>query len=162
MGHIHTCMNTLFELEEFSDITPVIRALPNVKISGDLILWAAAYCRANMYAGSFMSISGGESRMTIETFTAIGPCIVTKLLPMKKFQTAYEARGMSGSAAHAVYVCTWSLPKQCVTWLCYRLSAIFLRIYEVWLGGRGSELQSVHENWYMNIDHVVYMFMLSQ
>ena len=159
MGHIHTCMNTLFE---FSDTMPVIRALPNVKISGDLILWAAACCRANMYAGSFMSISGGESRMTIETFTAIGPCIVTKLSPMKKFQTAYEARGMSGSAAHAVYVCTWSLPKMCVTWLCYRLSAIFLRIYEVWLGGRGSELRSVYENWYMNIDHVVYMFMLSQ
>ena len=106
-------MNTLFELEEFSDITPVIRALPNVKISGDLILWAAACCRANMYAGSFMSISGGESRMTIETFTALGPCIVTKPSPMKKFQTAYEARGMSGSAAHAVYVCTWSLPKMC-------------------------------------------------
>ena len=61
-----------------------------------------------------MSISGGESRMTIETFTAIGPCIVTKLSPMK-FQTAYEARGMSGSAVHAVYVCTWSLPKMCVT-----------------------------------------------
>ena len=152
-------MNTLFELEEFSDITPVIRVLPNVKISGDLILWAAACCRANMYAGLFMSISGGESRMTIETFTAIGPCIVTKLSPMKKFQTAYEARGTSGSAAHAVYVCTWSLPKKCVTWSCYRL---FLRIYEVWLGGRGSELRSVHENWYMNIDHVVYMFMLSQ
>ena len=67
--------------------------------------------------------------MTIETFTAIGPCIVTKLSPMKKFQTAYEARGMSGSAAHAVYVCTWSLPKQCVTWLCYRLLAVFLRTY---------------------------------
>ena len=66
-------MNTLFELEEFSDITPVIRALPNVKISGDLILWAAVCCRANMYAGSFMSISGGESRMTIETFTGYRP-----------------------------------------------------------------------------------------
>ena len=65
-------MNTLVELEEFSDITPVIRALPNVKISG----------------------------------------IITS--PMKKFQTAYEAKGMSGSAAHTVHVCTWSLPKQCV------------------------------------------------
>ena len=50
------------ELEEFSDKTPVIRALPNVKISG----------------------------------------IVTS--PMKKFQTAYEAKGMSGSAAHTIHV----------------------------------------------------------
>ena len=118
-------MNTLFELEEFSDITSVIRALPNVKISGDLILWAAACCRANMYAGSFMSISGGESRMTIETFTAIGPCIVTKLSPMKKFQTAYEARGMSGSAVHAVYVCTWSLPKKCVLLGCVTVYQLY-------------------------------------
>ena len=35
-------------------------------------------------------------------------------------------------------------------------SAGFLRTYVVWLGGRGSELWSVYENWYMNIDHVVY------
>ena len=60
-GHVHTCMNTLVELEEFSDITPVIRELPNVKISG----------------------------------------IVTS--PMKKFQTAYEAKGTSGSTAHTVH-----------------------------------------------------------
>ena len=104
---------------EVTPVTPVIRALPNVKISG----------------------------------------IVTS--PMKKFQTAYEARGMSGSAAHAVYVCTWSLPKMCVTWSCYRLLAVFLRIYVVWLGGRGSELPSVHVNRYMNIDQVVYMFICS-
>ena len=32
-------MITLVELEEFSDITPAIRALSSVKISGDLILW---------------------------------------------------------------------------------------------------------------------------
>ena len=38
-------------------------------------------------------------------------------------------------------------------------SAGFLRTYVVWLGGRGSEFRSVYENWYMNIDHVVYMSM---
>ena len=101
-------MNTPVELEEFSDITPVIRALPNVKISG----------------------------------------IITS--PMKKFQTAYEARGTSGSHCTCMHVVTTK------TVCC---SAGFLRTYVVWLGGRGSELQPVHENWYMNIDHVVYMFM---
>ena len=76
-----------------------------------------------MYAGSFMSISGGESRMTIETFTAIGPCIVTKLSPMKKFQTAYEARGMSGSAAHAVYVRMHVVTTETV---CYLVVLLFI------------------------------------